>query len=108
VPDGPHGQARARLLAMKGRPVTLRRGDVAVPLTALLTRYAPDALVGNLRQGDARCEILAAPLADAGFDGAPRNPDEIRTANNSWTVQHAAPIYEGADLIGYSLTLRGS
>jgi len=88
--------------------MTLRRGaGEPVALVGYLRRYGPDALVGALRQGDASVEIMAAPLTAAGFEAPPREPDELRTQGNSWTVLFAAPIYEGADLIGYTLTVRG-
>lgn len=104
---GPLGAARERLTARFGRPLTLRRGAASAGCTGVLTRFAPDELVGTLRQGDARVELLASDLAAAGFPVPPRNPDELRTAANSWTVLFANPVYEGADLIGWSLAVRG-
>lgn len=106
---GPIGAARASLVTMFGRPLTLRRGAGSpAAVTGVLTRYAPDELAGtNLRQGDARVELLASDLTAAGFPVPPRNPDELRTTANSWTVLFASPVYEGAELIGYSLAVRG-
>ena len=105
---GVHLAARRNLLRRFGRPLTLRRGLVAAECVGYLTRYSPDEIAGTaLRQGDAKVQLFAADLAAAGFPVPPRNPDELRTANNSWTVLFANPVFEAAELIGWTLAVRG-
>lgn len=103
------GASRARLLARFGRPVTLKRGTAEAACLGTVTRYAPDEIAGTtLRQGDAHVEILASDLTAAEYPVPPRNPDSLITAANHWTVLFANPVHDGADLIGWTLAVRGS
>lgn len=97
--------ARKRLIVRFGQTVVLTRGDVVAMGKGVLTRYQPDQIVGTLRQGDARVEVLAADFA--AIAGGPRNPDELAADGVSYTVLYANPVREGETVIGWSLVVRG-
>lgn len=104
-----YAAARARAMASRGRTVAFARSNVApappttASVLAFLRAYQAGELQGGLQQGDARLETgtLAAPFAP------PAKGDRVTIDGRAWTVLGAAPVSEGATLIGYSLTIRG-
>ncbi len=105
--------ARRRALARRGRSMTLRRmvlppGTYASAIvTGFSADYAPDDLAPPLVQGDRRLEILHADLVAASFPWPPREPDEVLDGGESFTVNFAAPVWEGSERIGWTLVVRG-
>lgn len=98
-----HFAARQRMIARKGRPVTLRHGGMTFTDTtfqAFIHAYNPREIVEGLKQGDQHVEMLpdATPVKDDKLliDGKPFN-----------IIGSPAVLYDGTTLLGYSLTVRG-
>lgn len=99
----PFLSSRQRMIARKGRSVTLRHGAATftdTTVTAFVHAYQPREIVDGLKQGDQHVETLADITPVAGdkllIDGKPFN-----------IIGAPAVIYDGATLLGYSLTVRG-
>jgi len=103
--------ARRRVLAARGRPMTLRRGTTPPgPVVALLGfphGFAPGQITGGVQQGDLQIEIGAEEISAAGWTAPPRNPDRLTMDARTWTVLDARPLYDGAELAGFTLWVRG-
>lgn len=107
--------ARRRLIASRGRSYTLRRQTVTTPatytsvtVTGFRRAYRPDQVAGALQQGDWALEICNFEIAAASWPGPPAAGDEVLDGSAAaYAVIGAAAIYEGADLIGHTLMLRG-
>lgn len=106
---GPLGHARSRMIAKRGRVVTLvRRNPAPTPATrndvlGFLRGYAATELVGGLQQGDASLEtcVLPAPFTP------PVKGDLVVLDGRTWAVLGAATVSEGAAVIGFTMTIRG-
>lgn len=105
---------RAGMIARKGRAMVLRRplaatppSFVDLPLTGFFRAYQPQQISGDVRQGDAKVEISAVEIALFEWPGPPRARDALTINGKVWAVQGAAPVYDGADLAGYTLHIRG-
>ena len=100
--------ARRRLLARKGRPMTLMRlNGPSVSLIGFARDYRPDELVGGLAQGDVRVEIGADEIAASSWPAPPKKLDRITIDGRTYTVQGASAVYDGPTLAGYSIWARG-
>jgi hypothetical protein len=108
--------ARRRLIASRGRSMTLRRSSGAfgavtyatVTLTGFSRAYRPDPLAGSLVQADYVVEILNDEIAaQVTYAGPPRPNDELTMDGQSFNVQGAEAIYEASTLIGHRLMVRG-
>lgn len=106
--------ARRRHLATKGRPMTLKRPGAPVttppPYTTVtvqgfLTRFTPGT-GGEVMQTEARIAIMADVLA-GWDDGIPAQHDIVVDDAESWAVQKAEKVYDGALLIGFNLHVEG-
>ena len=112
---GAQDGARRRNIAARGRTFTLRRQTVTSPetyvsvtVTGFLRSYRPDQIAGALQQGDWALEICNFEIAAAAWPGPPRPGDEILDGSAAgYAVIGAAPVYEGGDVIGHTLSLRG-
>ena len=109
-----HLDGRRRLLAAKGRTMTLRRPNPAsgaapadLPVLAYLWPYAPDKVAGAIRQGDAQVQMMDDEIAAEAWPGPPRTGDWLVVDGATWLVQGANPVYDGAVLIGHNLWIRG-
>lgn len=107
--------ARRRLIASRGRNMTLRRSSgtfgavtyASVTLKGFSRAYRPDPLAGSLVQADYAVEILNDEIVAASWAGPPRPTDELLMDGASFSVEGAEPIYEGAAVIGHCLMVRG-
>lgn len=106
--------ARRRMLAKDGRPMTLGRPNPAsgsppanVTVQGFLFPYAPEKIAGALRQGDAQVQILDDEITAAAWPGPPTSGDWLVIDGLTWFVQGSGQIFDGAALIGYSLWVRG-
>lgn len=100
--------ARRRLLARRGRPMTLTRlNGPAVTVLGHARDYRPEELVGGIQQGDLRVEIGADEVAAAGWPAPPRKMDRLTVDGRTYTVQGASAVQDGATLAGWSLWVRG-
>jgi hypothetical protein len=105
-------ETRRRMIRSRGRTMRLiRRATNGVPqqtvdLMGFPRLYRPGEIEGAIQQGDQQVEILADELDAAGF-GAPTTGHLLVLDGRQVTLQGARPIYEGADLIGHSLWVRG-
>lgn len=99
-----YGTSRASMLARMGRDVVLSRGAASATVRAFAAPAKPGELDGGLQTGDMRLETgpLPAPFAP------PIRGDRVQVDGRSWSVIGAAPIFEGAALIGYSVRMRGA
>ena len=108
---GVHGTNRRAILRERGRPMTMRRAigtsGVTVTLLGFARAFSPGELTGGVQQGDLRIETLADEITGAAWPAPPRNPDRVTMDNRTWTVQGAWPVYEGAELIGWTIWARG-
>lgn len=112
---GAHADARQRNLASRGRSFTLRRQTVTTPaayttvtVTGFRRAYRPDQIAGAIQQGDWALEICNFEIAAASWPGPPRAGDEVLDGSAAtYAVVGAAAVYEGEDLIGHTLQLRG-
>lgn len=108
-----HLGARRRQLAVKGRPMTLRRLTAAgaaptdVAVQGHLKAYRPEQLTGDIRMGDAQVAILNDEISAAAWPGPPRARDQMVIDGRLWSVQGAFPVYEGATCIGFDVWVRG-
>lgn len=91
------------MITRKGRTVTLRHGGLTFTDTtfvAFVHAYQPKEIVEGLKQGDQHVEMLADVTPVAGdkllIDGKPFN-----------IIGGLGVLYDGATLLGYSLTVRG-
>lgn len=109
---GQHLRNRRALLAARGRPMLLRRqaGVVISTVTAIAFARAfnPGEIAGGVQQGDVRIETLADEMAAAAWPVPPKNPDRITMDGRTYTVIGATGVYEGPQLIGYSIWARGA
>lgn len=109
-----HLEARRRMLAAKGRPMTLRRQtsinpEVFVDLTVqgFDRSFQPQEITGGVRQGDRQVEILNDELAAASWPVLRGKVLRIVIDGATATVVDVFPLYEGASLIGHRLWVRG-
>jgi hypothetical protein len=65
--------------------------------------YRPEELVGGVVQGDRRVKISQLDIAAAGWPGPPRKNDVL----DGGAVQGAEPLYDGAELVGFTCWVRG-
>lgn len=108
-----HGDARRRAIAAKGRPATLRRQTATkpaayadLPVQVFIVGYRPEQITGGLQQGDAQARALNDEIAAAGWP-PPRAGFLLVVDGQTFAVQGSAPAYDGADLIGWNLWIRG-
>jgi hypothetical protein len=105
---GPLGAGRTRHITKKGRTITLTRDNAtSVTLLGFFSLWNAEQIDGTvLRQGDARIDIFA-DLGD--YPVPPRDPDLITTGDSApaYTVIFANPVYEGEQLIGWTIAARG-
>lgn len=108
-----------------GQTVTLRRlvgttsqtpYDIVLP--AHVRGYAPNEIVGGIRQGDSKVIVSPSPIAAAGWPGAgsatdgtdarmPRMGDKVITQGRTRNVEAAVPIYAADTLVRIELQVRG-
>jgi hypothetical protein len=92
--------------------MTIRRGSTPpgpiVALQGFAHGFAPGQIANGVQQGDMRVEIGADEIAAAGWTAPPRNPDRVTMDARTWTVLDARPLYDGAELLGFSLWIRGA
>lgn len=107
------GASRRRMLRRYGRPVTLRRQTGVNPVAfagaevpGMVAGYGPDAITGAVQQGDATAAVLAEDLVAEGFPVPPRSGDSL-VDGRTWKVMAAYPVYDGSDLLGWDLWIRG-
>jgi hypothetical protein len=101
--DSPHLAVRQRMIARKGRAVTLRHGGLTFTDTAtraFVHAFSPREITEGLKQGDQRVEILA--------DVTPVVGDKLLIGGKAFNVLGAGAIYDGDTLLGYSLLVRGA
>ncbi|WP_419900647.1 hypothetical protein [Roseomonas sp. USHLN139] len=108
---GAFADSRQRFLARRGRPGTLRRQTSATPvsyaeqtLPTIPHAFLPNELTGGVLQGDQQAEIGLVPAA---WPGPPRADDTLLLDGQRWTVKGATAVYQGAELIGWTLWIRG-
>lgn len=109
---GALADARRRLLAQRGRTMTLTRlvmggAPLVVTLTGFARDYRPEELLAGIMQGDVRIEIGADEIAAASWPAPPRRTDRVTMDGRTYTVQGASAVYDGATLAGYSIWARG-
>ena len=109
---GTLGNARQRLLAARGRPMTLHRISVDAPpvtvtVVGTLRLFNPQDLTGAVKQGDARIEIGHDEIAAASWPLPPSSPDQVLVDGQTYSVQGAMPVCDGPTIIGWSLHVRG-
>lgn len=63
--------------------------------------------VGSIIQGDGTVQILNDEVAAAGWPGPVRAKDQMVIDGRIWTVLGSAEVWEGGNLIGYSINVRG-
>jgi len=114
VAAGTHLSRLRRFLAVKGRPMVLRRILTVNPQTfsdvtfqGFLHAYRPEEMAGDIRQGDANVWALNDEITAAAWPAPVRTRDVVVTDGRTWTVQGAQPLYEGPTLIGYAIWIRG-
>ena len=95
--------SRARLVAQRGRAVSLTRAGQDLGTLGFLHALRPDPIVGGLQAGDARLETAALPAPFA----PPVKGDTVRVDGRRWSVMAATPLHDGAALCGWTLHLRG-
>lgn len=103
-----------RLIAVKGRPMTLRRQTAASPVTftdvsvrAASAMYQPDQITEGLKQGDRKLSILNDEIAAAGWPGPPRTGDKVLVDSTTLNVLGSVALYDGTALVGHRMSVRG-
>lgn len=103
-----------RLIAIKGRPMTLRRQTATSPavfsdvtVRAAAVAYQPEAIAGDLKMGDLRVSILNDEIAAASWPGPPRARDQMTIDGKTYVLQAATPRYDGETLVGFTIWVRG-
>lgn len=101
----------ARLVAKHGESVTLRRGDppgnVDVAVKARVTGFAPDELVGEIKQGDRRVVIANAEIVAAAWPGPPKIGDRLIIGGKIFTIAAPDTRKIGDDICGHWLVAKG-
>ena len=101
----------AASLRRAGRPMALkRRNGTSATFTECTVFgkarfYKPEELVGGVAQGDRRIRIAQADIAAAGWPGPPKagSTDTL----DGGAVQGVEKLYEGAELVGFVVWVRG-
>ena len=107
-----HTQRLRRQVAVKGRPMLLRRAialgnTVAVALNGITVRFKGEEDKGDIRQGDWAVWITNDEIAAADWPAPPKPRDVLVIDGNSWQVQAVESLYEGAAIAGYRMQVRG-
>ena len=93
--------------------MVLRRRTVASgPATAVTllgwpTQYSPNAIAGGIQVGDANVSTMNDEIAAATWPGPPVSGDEMVIDGLVWAVLGAESIYEGVELLGFEIWVRG-
>lgn len=97
---------RQRQLLKSGRSMVFRRQTGINPVTfsdtialGFLRSFRPEEIAGGIQQGDAQVLTLT--------DVTPRAGDRVVIEAKTWQVIGVTPVYNAAELIGYSLWVRG-
>lgn len=92
----------------------LRRQTTASPpafttvaLQGVTRDFTPETAPGDLKQGDKRLVILNDEIAAAGWPGPPRVRDSIVDNGTEWAVLGSMPAWDGPQLIGHVMWVRG-
>lgn len=98
-------------LAAAGRTMTLRRISSGAPVTVsvvgALRMFNPDDLTGAVKQATAQIKIGHDEIVAASWPHPPRSPDQVLADGVSYTIEGAAPVCEGATIIGWTLFVGG-
>lgn len=98
----------ARLVAKYGPTVTLRRDPATdVALKARVSGFAPDELVGEIKQGDRRVVIANAEIAAAAWPGPPKIGDRLIVSGKIFTIGAVDTRKLGDEIAGHWLTVKG-
>ncbi|MCZ8310947.1 MAG: hypothetical protein O9320_08835 [Magnetospirillum sp.] len=103
----------ARALAVNGRPMVLKRRTGTTTTTTDVTvngvaqNYAPETLVGDILQGDAKVTISNAEIAAASWPGPPSRGDMIAIDSRTWSVRGVETKYLGSVVLAHVLHVRG-
>lgn len=113
---GSLADTRRRLIGRWSRPMQLKRlsGGGGTPVTAVglpvngfFSMYRPDEISGDIKQGDAEVALTNDELAASNWTSPPRARDQIMIDGRTWQIVDAYPVYEGSDVIGHTLWVRG-
>ena len=83
------------------KPITYQTCSVR----GVLRAYTPEQITQGMQQGDASVALLADGLDI--LPGPPRAQDALIIDGAVWTIQGVYAVHDGADLIGYTLQVRG-
>lgn len=107
----PSADRFAAVLRRDGRPMALkRRNGLGGAFTECTVHgkarfYKPEELVNGVVQGDRRIRIAQTDITAAGWPGPPKagNTDFL----DGGTVQGVEKLYDGAELVGFVVWVRG-
>lgn len=100
--------SRRRMLAQKGRPMTLRRtGQTDLTVQGYAVNGSTEQGQGAARQDMQTVHILNDEIATASWPGPPIRGDRMVVDSDSWAILTATPVYEGSILIGHKLDTQG-
>ena len=105
--------SRRRLMALRGRPMVMRRQTAPRPpayaerpVRGIFRGYSPEQITQGMLQGDASIALVIDDLY--GWTVQPWPQVQIVIPDSgTWIVQGALPVYDGAELIGHNLHVRG-
>lgn len=78
-----------------------------VTLNGVTVRFAPEELRGDIREGDWQVWITNDEIAAASWPAPPAPRDTLVIDGRAWQVQGCESLYEGANVAGYRLHVRG-
>lgn len=100
--------ARRRMLALRGRPMVLRRGNLPdLTVQGFARDYRPEELAGGIQQGDLRVEIGQDEIRAAGWPAPPIKPDRLVLDGRTYAVMGARIVLDGQEVAGWTLWVRG-
>lgn len=98
----------SRLLERYGRKLTLRDrpgGTVTAEVIGVITQYAPNQIVGDIKQTDAMLTLTA----DLGSFPLPlRSPNVVEDGGTFYTITFAHPIKIGDAIIAWRGNVSGA
>lgn len=105
--------SRRRLIALRGRPMVLRRQTALrppayaeQPVRGIFQMYRPEQIAKAMEQGDASVALLIDDLD--GWQILPWQRVQLVIPDSGvWVIQGALPVYDGPELIGHTLHIRG-
>lgn len=104
--------SRRRSLSAKGRPMTLSRPNGSAPAVGVVVQgfvytATPEPSASPASQDIGMAAILNDEIVAAAWPGPPKKGDWLQVDGVTWQVVGNALVYEGAVLIGHTLTIKG-